>query len=517
MGAECLKTDMSRCLPRQAAGGLATIGSMPRFFRRLASILRVLCLAAAMPVMVGTVQAAPAVKTSPPGAPPRLAPSTAPTSSVPSVLPGDPDLQRIVDDRVIAFRDTVGLIVGVIEPAGRRLFVRGPAQAGNDDPVDGDTIYEIGGISKVFTALLLADMARRGEVSLNDPVSKYLPPDPKMPMHGGKPMTLLDIASHTSGLPRMPSNVAPVDLNNPNADMNTDQLLKSVGAYELTRDPGSGYEYSNAGFDLLALALAAAGHTDYETLLKARILGPLHMTSTHITPSADEKDHQSAGYDMHLSPVPRSRVPKLLGAEGMRSTANDLLNFLAANIGLTNTPLAPAMADMLKVQRPTQYEELKTALGWHVAKLHDLDIVWENGRTEGYRAFIGYVPKLRTGVVVLSNAANAIDDIGVHILDKDTPLRALRREAPIEPSKFDNYIGRYLVNETFSLVVTRDGNRLYIQGTGELRAELFAEGDDRFFLRDINAEIKFETDAGGRARSMAITQDGKTVPAFLAQ
>jgi CubicO group peptidase (beta-lactamase class C family) len=489
---------------------------MLRSSLRPVSILRTHGLASALLLVAAFAQAAAPAK-APPGAPPRLAPSTAPAPAAPSILPGDAELQRIVDDRVIAYRDSVGLIVGVVEPAGRRIFARGPAQVGNDDQVDGETIYEIGGISKVFTALLLADMAHRGEVSLNDPVTKYLPADAKMPIHGGKPMTLLDLATHTSGLPRMPSNVAPADLNNPNADMNAEQLLKSVAAYELTRDPGSGYEYSNAGFDLLALALAAAGHTDYETLLKAHILGPLHMASTHLTPPSEEKDHQSSGYDMHLSPVPRDRVPTLLGAEGMRSTANDLLTFLAANIGLTATPLATAMADMLKVQRPTQFEPLNVAMGWHVAKLHDLDIVWENGRTEGYRAFIGFVPKLRTGVVVLSNAANAIDDIGVHILDKDTPLHTLRREAPIEPAKFDNYVGRYLVSETFSLIVTRDGNRLYIQGTGEPRAELFAEGDDRFFLRDINAEIKFDTDSSGRARSMAITQDGKTVPAFLVQ
>jgi CubicO group peptidase (beta-lactamase class C family) len=489
---------------------------MPRFSLRPVSTLHTHCLATAALLAAAFAQAAPPAK-APPGAPPRLAPSTAPAPAAPSILPSDAELQRIVDDRVIAYRNSVGLIVGVVEPAGRRIFVRGPAQVGNDDQVDGDTVYEIGGISKVFTALLMTEMARHGEVSLNDPVAKYLPADTKMPMHGGKPMTLLDLATHTSGMPRMPSNVAPADLNNPNADMNAEQLLKSVAAYELTRDPGSGYEYSNAGFDLLALALAAAGHTDYETLLRARILGPLRMTSTHIALSAEEKDHQSSGYDMHLSPVPRAPIPTLRGAEGMRSTANDLLNFLAANIGLTNSPLAPAMADMLKIQRPTQYDELKVAMGWHVAKLHDLDIVWENGRAEGYRAFIGFVPTLRTGVVVLSNAANTIDDIGVHILDKDTPLHALRREAPIEPAKFDNYVGRYLVSETFSLVVTRDGNRLYIQGTGEPRAELFAEGDDRFFLRDINAEIKFDTDSSGRARSMAITQEGKTVPAFLVQ
>src|SRR6185503_11724327 len=178
-------------------------------------------------------------KSLPPQPKPRLAPPSQAGQPVqPSDLPSDTDIQRMVDDRVVTYHDAVGLIVGVIEPAGRRLFVRGPAQVGNDDQVDGDTIFEIGSVSKVFTALALTDAAHRGELSLGDPVAKYLPGGSAMPQHGGKPVTLLDLATHTSGLPNMVPNVAATDLNDPNADMNQDQLLKSVAAYELTCDPG---------------------------------------------------------------------------------------------------------------------------------------------------------------------------------------------------------------------------------------------------------------------------------------
>ncbi len=446
----------------------------------------------------------------------RTVPVTPNPGKVPSILPSDADLQRIVDDRVATYHDSVGLIVGVVEPSGRRLFARGPAQAGNDDAVDGDTIFEIGAVTKVFTALLLADEARRGELSLNEPATKYLPVATMLPQRG-RTITLLDLATHTSGLPKMPSNVMITDFNNPNADMNAEQLLRSVAAYELTRDVGAGYEYSNAGYDLLGMVVAAAGHADYETLLKGRILGPLHMAHTHILMSLDEKDRMSAGYDAHLAPVPHEHTPTLPGSEGMRSTANDLLDFIAANIGLANSPLAPAMADMVKNQRPTQYLELKVAMGWHVATLHGVEMVWENGQTAGYRAFIGFVPKNRTGVVVLSNSANTIDDIGVHILDKDTPLRHLHREVEVKPGEFDSYIGRYAVSETFALNVTRDGNHLYIQGTGQPRAELFSEGDGQFFLRVVDGEVTFQTDSSGRARSLSLTQGGKTVPAQLVQ
>jgi CubicO group peptidase (beta-lactamase class C family) len=458
-----------------------------------------------------TAPAAPATNAAPSA--PKAVPKREAGPQSGSTLPLDSDVQRIVDDRTATYRDTVGLVVGVIDPSGRRLNVRGPSLVGNDDPVDGDTIFEIGSISKVFTALLLSDMARRGELSLNDPVEKYLPANTKLPQRR-QSMTLLDLATHMSGLPKTLSNVAVTDFNNPNADMTQDQFLRSVQTYDLPRDVGAAYEYSNAGYQLLGLALADAGHADLESLLRNRILAPLHLDSTWISISAAEKDRSAGSYDEHLSPVPHPRLPALLGSEGMRSTANDLLDFLAANIGLKATPLAPAMADMIKLRRSTQYAELKAAIGWHVATLHGVEIIWHNGQTDGSRAFIGFAPMSRTGVVVLSNSANTIDDIGVHLLDPQTPLRALHREVPVNPGQFQNYIGRYAVSETFALEITQDGSRLFIQGPGQPRAELFAETADKYFLRVVDGEVVFQTDGNGHTRGLQLTQDGKTVSAL---
>lgn len=462
----------------------------------------------------GMSLAAPPKKVSP--APVQNAPPPPFVPSGPS-FPSDAEIQRMVDDRVVTFHDAVGLIVGIVDSTGRRLFARGPAQVGNDDPVDGDTIFEIGGITKAFTGLLLTDMAHRGELSLSDPAVKYLPPGTTLPQRGARPITLLDFATHTSGLPKMPANVVLTDYNNPGVEMTVDQLLKSVGAYELTRDVGSGYEYSDAGYDVLGLVEASVGHTDFETLLKSRIFRPLHMANTRIASSLDEKDKLSAGYDEHLTPVPHSRVPGLMGAVGMRSTVNDLLNFVAANAGLTSSPLAPAIADMLKTTRPTQLDARKVAIGWHVVTVNGNDVVFSNGQTEGYRAFIGFSPKNRAGVVVLSNSADTIDDIGGHLLNKDIALRTLYREVEVKSSVFDNYLGRYEVSEKFSLNITRDGNHLYIQVFGQPRAELFARGDDQFFLRVVNAQVDFHTDGSGRASSVTLTQDGNSVTALLVQ
>ena len=277
--------------------------------------------------------------------------SKAPGAPAPFVssLPPPADIQRIVDDRVITYHDTVGLIVGVIDPTGRAFYARGPARVGNDDPVDGNTIFEIGAVTKTFTGLLLTDMAHRGQLALSDPAEKYAP---GVPRHGAKPITLLDLATHTSGLPRMPPNTAASDLNNPNADLSVQQFLDSLARYELTRDAGQGYEYSNAGYDLLGLIEEKAGGAAFGELLKSRVLTPLRMDHTWFGTPAADKDLLANGYDAHLRPAPRSDPPTLPGADGMRSTANDLLDLLGAALGLTTTPLAPALADMVRTERP---------------------------------------------------------------------------------------------------------------------------------------------------------------------
>ncbi len=482
-------------------------------YRKFNMPLRMLFAALTLVVFSGIGMAAT------PSATPAKAPikriDPAPVKAGPSIFPPDSEIQHIVDDRVVTYHDTVGMVIGVVEPQGRRLFVRGPAETGNDDTVTGDTEFEIGSVTKVFTALLLADMAERKELSLSDPVAKYLPPNAKIPERGGHAITLFDLATHTSGLPRIPTNLIVTDWDHPNSDYSAEQLYDFLSHTQLTRDPGAGYEYSDLGYSLLGIALAERGKTDFETLLRSRILDPLHMANTRFAVSLTEKDRVATGYDSHLHPVPRSRLPVLPGSDGMRSTANDLLDFLSANLGITKTPLAPAMSSMIASPRPTLYTELKVAMGWHIATLHGVEMVWTNGQTDGFRSFVGYAPKLQAGVVVLSNSANIIDDIGAHLLDKDSPIRTLRREIPVDPSVFDSYTGKYQASDTFSVQITRDGNRLFIQPFGQPRGELFAKDKDEFFLRSMDAEVIFQTDGSGRARSVILKQNGKTVAAQL--
>jgi D-alanyl-D-alanine-carboxypeptidase/D-alanyl-D-alanine-endopeptidase len=433
-----------------------------------------------------------------------------------AAVPSDADIRAILVDRIDVQHQGVGIVVGVIDPSGRRVVAYGKT-AKDGKPVDADTVFEIGSVTKVFTSLLLANMVQRGEVALTDPVSKYLPADVKVPERGGKKITLVDLATHTSGLPRMPNNFHPKDPGNPYADYTAAQLYEFLSTVQLTRDIGSQYDYSNLGGGLLGLALARRAGTDYETLVRTRILQPLGMKSTAITLSKAMKEHLTPGHDASLQQVPNWDIPTLAGAGALRSTANDLLTFLAANIGIEKSALAPSMATMLATRRPTGTPNLEIALGWHIWTRNGHEIVWHNGGTGGYRTWIGFDPKSRTGVVVLSNTSTnaGVDDIGLHLLDTASPLMQppkQRQEVKVDPAVLEGYVGRYALAPTFVITITHDGDRLFAQATGQPKYEIFAEDDRHFFFKVVDAQITFEVDATGRATGLTLHQNGANVP-----
>ena len=292
--------------------------------------------------------------------------------------------------------------MGVVEPTGRRIVAHGHLATGDQRPLNGDTIFEIGSVTKVCTSLLLADMVSRKEVALEDPAAKYLPEQVKMPQRNGKAITLHDLATHTSGLPPLPSNFRSKDMRNPYADYTVDDLYQFLSSFELPRDPGSEFEYSNLGAGLLGHILARRAGMDYESLIRTRITEPLQMQDTRITLSPSMQQRMATGHTAMLAPAPNWDLPTLAGAGALRSSVNDMLTFLEAFLGYKESPLAPAMKTMLEVRRPTGQGTGAIGLGWIIMCPHDREIVAHDGGTGGFRAWLGYDPKERTGVVVLS-------------------------------------------------------------------------------------------------------------------
>jgi D-alanyl-D-alanine-carboxypeptidase/D-alanyl-D-alanine-endopeptidase len=437
-------------------------------------------------------------------------------------------IREILVSRVDQQKQAVGIVVGVVDPDGRRVVAYGNLAKGDRRPLDGDTVFEIGSISKVFTSLLLADMVQREEVALDDPAAKYLPEDVKMPERSGKSITLLDLSTHTSGLPRLPGNLKPKDPHNPYAEYSVDDLHRFLSGYTLPRDPGSEFEYSNLGGGLLGHLLANRAGTDYENLIRSRITQPLNMRDTRITLSTSMKERMATGHNGMLAPVVNWDLPTLAGAGALRSSANDMLTFLEALLGYKESPLASAMKTMFDVRCPVA----KIGLGWFISSAHDRDIAGHDGGTGGFRSWLGYDPAERIGAVVLSNAATTIGvfDIGMHLLDPKWPLANL--EPPkqhilidIDPALLDNYTGRYQVTPNMILEITRDGDRLFAQAVAQLphnqagtptvapRFELFAESEKKFFAKVTDKQITFATDADGRATSLTLHRVGGDMPA----
>jgi serine-type D-Ala-D-Ala carboxypeptidase/endopeptidase len=430
---------------------------------------------------------------------------------------GSDEIREILAKRLDQQKQAAGIVVGVIEPAGRRVVACGK--------LDGDTIFEIGSVTKVFTSLLLADMVHRKEVSLDDPAAKYLPESVKMPERGGKSITLLHLSTHSSGLPRLPTNMKPKDLRNPYADYSVGDLYQFLSSYELPRDPGSEFEYSNLGGGLLGHVLANRAGSDYESLIRSRITQPLDMPDTAIALSSSMQQRMATGHTAMLSPTGNWDLPTLAGAGALRSSAHDMLTFLEAFLGYRETPLAPAMQAMFEIRRPAV--KAKIGLGWIIYSADGQEIAMHDGGTAGFRSWAGYDPKARTGVVVLSNSARSgVEDIGLHLLNPKLPLShpeppQEHTEVPIDPKLLDNYTGRYQVTPNLVLEISRDGDRLFAQGFAQMsgeaivlpKFELFAEGEKNFFAKVTDSQVTFETGPEGRARSFILHKGGRDVSA----
>ncbi|KSB89329.1 penicillin-binding protein [Caulobacter vibrioides] len=421
-------------------------------------------------------------------------------------------IRQVLAQRVDVDRQAAGIVVGVIDAKGRRVTARGVYDAADPRPVDGQTLFEIGSVTKAFTGLLLADMVRRGEVRLDEPVVKLLPAGSVAPERNGKAITLIDLSTHTSGLPRLADNMPMADPLNPYADYGPDLLDAFLRRYSLTRDVGAAYEYSNLGVGLLGWALAQRAGGDYETVLRKRVLAPLGMSSTAIKLSPPLAARFSPGHTADLSVTPHWDLTTLAGAGGLRSSADDLLKLMAAELGYVDTPLKAAMADQLVPRRPVG-GNVQVALGWHVATTPTGEIVSHGGGTMGFQTFVGFDRTTGLGVVVLSNTAGVmgVEDLGLHLLT-GAPLKTapkVRQATTLPPAVLDGLTGRYVLGPGAVMSITREGQRVFGQLTGQPRIEIFAEGPTAFFARVVDAQLTFTVGADGRASAVTLHQNGQ--------
>lgn len=300
-------------------------------------------------------------------------------------------------------------VIGITDGDKSVVYGYGRVTDNRDAKPDGETMFEIASLSKLFTALILADMVNHGEVSLNDPVEKYMPTTVHVPTFAGTAITLLHLANYTSGLPRMPK-----ERKDAWTPFSTERLYKTIGTYKLSARPGSKYQYSNLAYVLLGQALSNKTGQTYNELLKQRVTEPLRMNHTVIRLSPGMERKFALGHDSTGRPVPCSILMGCGASGDVRSTANDMLKFLAAYVNPTNAPedLRDDILETIKTR--AQNDTAQIGLAWATSRS---GIVQKTGLLSGYRSFVGFSPTAGVGVVVLTSSI-AVDapEIGRDLL-----------------------------------------------------------------------------------------------------
>ncbi len=332
-----------------------------------------------------------------------------------------PSLENIqsVDDIVapyLASDETFALSIAIINGEQEQFFHYGNISNKNPQAPDHPSIYEIGSVTKTFTTSVLAAMVREEKVSLDDPISQYLP-DGVGNWGDSLTITLEELATHSSGLPRMPANFGSVTTllhyKNPYKKYTVAQLYEYLKVHKIKEKSKRKVNYSNLGMGLLGHTLALHHGTDYETMVKQYILDKWEMPNTTITLDEEAMKLVVQGHNGRGRPTPLWDIPTLAGAGALRSNITDMAKYVKAHMKEEQF-----LADTHKA-RGSMQEGVEIGLAWILTKTPQMkqNIIWHNGGTGGYRSFVGFDKENQLGVVVLSNASVSVDPLGILILE----------------------------------------------------------------------------------------------------
>jgi CubicO group peptidase (beta-lactamase class C family) len=422
------------------------------------------------------------------------------------------DVERLTKP-LIESKAMVGCVIGVIDNGKQEVYSYGEIHRGAGDKPDADTVYEIGSVTKAFTGTLLGDMVNRGEVKLDAPLQDSLPPDVKLHLAKGQPIKLVDVASQSSGLPRMPYNMGPKDLKNPYADYTPDLMFKFLGEHQLSRPPGE-YEYSNLGMGLLGHVLALKAGKTYEELVVERICDPLEMNDTRITLSDEQKKRLAPPYNAELADEKNWDFDALAGAGALRSTVNDMLKLAAAGLSDDDRPIVKAIHEAWK-PHSGKPGDLRVGLAWHLAR--DGVTWWHNGQTAGYSSALFIFPPKKLAVVVLCNtAAEQTTPLAERILQTALGMKpdaiAVRKTVDVDPKVLKSYEGTYALSIFFAITITVEDSKLMAQATAQPKFQIFPETETKYFYKVVDAQITFEKGDDGKVNKLVLHQNGRDAP-----
>ena len=410
----------------------------------------------------------------------------------------------------IAARHSLGMVVGTIDRGRRVIASAGVMDTSDGREPDGDTIFGIASLTKPFIALLLTDAVQRGEVSYESAAASYLPLDVRLPERNGRRITLLDLATHTAGLPHELPNAQQVAASARSTQEARAALYAYLASYELRTDPGQAWSYSNLDYALISHILEHRTGMGYATLLRERITAPLRMSNT--VPLATEVlgARRASPHLASLEPAPEWNKPWM--APVLQSTANDLLTFIAANLPGARTALTPAISKMLAVRRPAPAIGAEQAIGWYVYPLSGRPMVGHSGGGGGFASSVMFDPTVRAGVVLLSNAEILQEDLARHILRPSLPLDQTKTAIALDAAILDKYLGDYRDESGGIARIQRNVAGLVLTMPAGYRAPLTPESATSFFVRGFaGLTVIFAIDEFEKVQSLTWTLNGNPI------
>lgn len=426
------------------------------------------------------------------------------------VLAQNPFNQPEFDDYIKVRMDTEktpGVAIAISDSNGNITYLNYGTFAFNDHrPVSENSIFEIGSITKSFTGILMQILMKQHSISGDTPVTEILQNDSALPNFDGKQITINHLLSHTSSLPRLPGNLSPVNMNDPYKEYTNEQLYRFLSAVEISREPGSEFEYSNMAYMLLGNLAEVIGGAPYDELIHTYIISPLGMRSTTRLVDDDSRLVAPTASGTEVSPW---NMDHTRGFGELKSTTTDLIRLMQAGTQHLPYEYVAAFAPSREIQISIQ-ENFGMALGWFIATNHGDTIVFHGGGTGGFRTFAGFSSVTGRSAVVFANSNDDVQDIGRYLINNAYTLKKVTPAAVLTDEQFEILVGRYTNPGVPSFYITFDGELLHARMDGQPALPLTPLSETRFTNSTVQAEIHFEI-TDNQSTKLTLLQGGNRI------
>lgn len=376
------------------------------------------------------------------------------------------------------------IVIGIFENGKADFYVKGFQNKALNQAATTKTVYEIGSITKTFTCLLLAQLINDDKLKLNDPVQKFWPETFKLVDNDNQAITMMQLATHTSGMPRLPANLNPFS-NDPYANYDLSQLVFAVNQLNINKS-GTNYAYSNFAFGLLGETLSLIENTTYNDLISIKILQPLYLKQTYMLLDQVPKSLLAQGYSGKKAVDPW-QFKALAGAGSIRSSIEDLLAYGIAHLNHSKNNLSTAM--QLATNSHYQQGKLNVGLGWHI---NPDGVIWHNGGTAGFRSIILIDPVQQKVVAAITNTSNNIEDIATHLMNPSKPMVNHEFPTDIATEQLDQFTGTFnhpATNKNITIIKQKD--QLFFTAHLQPRQVMTYINNDNFKLTTFKVKLEF--------------------------